>query len=145
MAIQVKAKYDYNSGHEDDLSFSAGQVINVTEEVDEEWYNGAYHDSNGKHHQGMFPRNFVTLHTLETSAERSAGHKKEEKVPQTQPEVVTKASLPPKQAPPTTNVATLKATGSPPAISSKVEARPSVREEKATHQTVYPRTLKYSD
>jgi len=59
MAPQVKAKYDYNSGHEDDLSFSAGQIITVTEEVDEEWYNGEYVDGHGNLCQGMFPRNFV--------------------------------------------------------------------------------------
>jgi len=61
MAKEVKAKYDYNSGHEDDLSFTAGQLIAVTEEVDDEWYNGQYTDSQGKLHQGMFPRNFVTV------------------------------------------------------------------------------------
>jgi hypothetical protein len=61
MAREVKAKYDYNSGHEDDLSFTAGQIITVTEEVDEEWYNGQYFDSQRKLHQGMFPRNFVTV------------------------------------------------------------------------------------
>src|SRR5271163_2816705 len=59
MAKEVKAKYDYNSGHEDDLSFSAGQIITVTEEVDEEWYNGEYVDGHGNVCQGMFPRNFV--------------------------------------------------------------------------------------
>ena len=59
MAIEVKAKYDYNSGHEDDLSFAVGQIITVLEEVDDEWYNGEYVDSEGRRLQGMFPRNFV--------------------------------------------------------------------------------------
>lgn len=68
MAIEVKAKYEYNSGHEDDLSFTVGQIITVIEEVDEEWYNGAYVDSQGKRHQGMFPRNFVTATTSHTVA-----------------------------------------------------------------------------
>lgn len=145
MAIQVKAKYDYNSGHEDDLSFSAGQVINVTEEVDEEWYNGEYHDNNGKQHQGMFPRNFVTLHTPETTAERSVNHKREEKILQTQHEVVAKPNLPSKQAPAATNVTTAKAAGSPPAMSSKVETRPSVHEDQPTQQTVYPHSFKRSN
>jgi myosin tail region-interacting protein MTI1 len=63
MVTEVKAKYDYNSGHEDDLSFTAGQIINIIEEVDEEWYNGAYVDGQGKLHQGMFPRNFVIVTT----------------------------------------------------------------------------------
>jgi hypothetical protein len=61
MAKEVKAKYEYHSGHEDDLSFAAGQLITVTEEVDDEWYNGQYTDSQGTLHQGMFPRNFVTV------------------------------------------------------------------------------------
>jgi myosin tail region-interacting protein MTI1 len=60
MRMQVRAKYDYNSGHEDDLAFAAGQQITVTEEVDKEWYSGEYRDVNGVIHQGMFPRNFVT-------------------------------------------------------------------------------------
>jgi myosin tail region-interacting protein MTI1 len=55
----VKGKYDYDSGHEDDLSFNAGQIIIVTEEVDEEWYQGEYIDDEGRQRQGMFPRNFV--------------------------------------------------------------------------------------
>lgn len=59
MPLEVKAKFDYNSGHEDDLSFTAGQVIKVTEEVDDEWYNGEYVDNRGSLRQGMFPRNFV--------------------------------------------------------------------------------------
>ena len=59
MARLVKARFDYNSGHEDDLSFSIGQIITVTEEVDEEWYTGEYVDDNGNVCQGMFPRTFV--------------------------------------------------------------------------------------
>lgn len=55
----MKGKYDYNSGHEDDLSFNAGQIIIVTEEVDEEWYQGEYTDTEGHQRRGMFPRNFV--------------------------------------------------------------------------------------
>jgi hypothetical protein len=61
MRLEVKGKYDYNSGHEDDLSFNAGQIIVVTEEVDEEWYQGEYIDDEGRLRQGMFPRNFVQV------------------------------------------------------------------------------------
>ena len=59
MTTEVKAKYDYNSGHEDDLSFASGQILTVIEEIDGEWYFGEYVDGNGRRHQGMFPRNFV--------------------------------------------------------------------------------------
>ena len=75
MTIRVKAKYDYNSGHEDDLAFSVGQIINVTEEVDKEWYSGEYLDANGVSHQGMFPRNFVTVLRTE-DAKNIPNHRK---------------------------------------------------------------------
>jgi hypothetical protein len=68
MAKEVKAKFEYNSGHEDDLLFSAGQVITVTEEVDDEWYSGGYTGTDGKYHKGMFPRNFVTTLTSQPAA-----------------------------------------------------------------------------
>ena len=63
--VRVQAKYDYNSGHEDDLVFLAGQAITVTEEVDKEWFSGEYVDARGIMHQGMFPRNFVIPMTPE--------------------------------------------------------------------------------
>ena len=82
MASVVKAKYDYDSGHEDDLSFVAGQVINIIGEEGDEWYNGEYVGIDGKHHQGMFPRNFVSAvssqHTMEP--ERPVGHGENETV-----------------------------------------------------------------
>lgn len=59
MSFKVKALYDYASGHEDDLNFSVGQIITVTDEEDADWYGGEYVDSNGTKHEGIFPRNFV--------------------------------------------------------------------------------------
>jgi myosin tail region-interacting protein MTI1 len=61
MGLEVKAKWPYNSGHKDDLSFNAGQVIAVVEEVDDEWYSGEYTDSQGHVYRGIFPRNFVSV------------------------------------------------------------------------------------
>ena len=58
LPFKVKAVYDYSSPHEDDLSFSNGQIITVTDEEDTEWYYGEYTGSDGKQ-QGLFPRNFV--------------------------------------------------------------------------------------
>lgn len=55
----VKAVFEYTSDHEDDLVFSIGQIITVTEEEDEEWYCGEYTDEAGKKKEGIFPRNFV--------------------------------------------------------------------------------------
>lgn len=56
---KVKAVYDYSSPHDDDLSFTNGQIITVTEEEDADWYVGEYLDDNGTKHDGLFPRNFV--------------------------------------------------------------------------------------
>lgn len=56
---KVKAVYDYSSPHDDDLSFTNGQIITVTEEEDADWYVGEYTDDNGTKHEGLFPRNFV--------------------------------------------------------------------------------------
>ena len=56
---KVKAVYDYSSPHDDDLSFTNGQIITVTEEEDADWYVGEYTDDNGIKHEGLFPRNFV--------------------------------------------------------------------------------------
>ncbi|KAF2725880.1 hypothetical protein K431DRAFT_280609 [Polychaeton citri CBS 116435] len=57
--FKVKAVYDYSSPHDDDLNFSIGQVITVTEEEDADWYVGDYVDASGAKQEGLFPRNFV--------------------------------------------------------------------------------------
>ncbi|KAK4674731.1 assembly of actin patch protein [Podospora pseudopauciseta] len=59
MSFKVKALYEYNSGHEDDLIFSVGQIITVTDEEDADWYAGEYVDEAGNKQEGIFPRNFV--------------------------------------------------------------------------------------
>ena len=50
----VKALYDYHSGETGDLNFSAGDVIQVLNQIDENWIKGE-HDGN----IGLFPANFV--------------------------------------------------------------------------------------
>lgn len=59
MSFKVKAIFDYNSGHEDDLPFHTGQIITVTDEEDADWYGGEYVDEHGVKQEGIFPRNFV--------------------------------------------------------------------------------------
>lgn len=59
MSFKVKAIYEYSSPHEDDLPFSIGQVITVTDEEDADWYTGEYIDDAGAKQEGLFPRNFV--------------------------------------------------------------------------------------
>ncbi|KAF3281679.1 hypothetical protein TWF970_002225 [Orbilia oligospora] len=55
----VSALYDYNSPHEDDLNFTTGQKIKVTEEEGTDWLHGQYRDNQGTLHQGIFPKNYV--------------------------------------------------------------------------------------
>ncbi|KAJ5739271.1 hypothetical protein N7533_012055 [Penicillium manginii] len=55
----VRAVFEYASGHDDDLTFSIGQVITVTDVEDAEWYSGEYTDGSGGKQEGMFPKNFV--------------------------------------------------------------------------------------
>ena len=57
--FKVRAVYDYSSPHDDDLNFSAGQIITVTDEEDSEWYVGEYKPDDGATKNGLFPRNFV--------------------------------------------------------------------------------------
>lgn len=59
LPFKVKAVYSYESPHEDDLNFSSGQIITVTEEEDNDWYYGEYVDESGLTKEGIFPRNFV--------------------------------------------------------------------------------------
>ncbi|KAG8770943.1 hypothetical protein FRC12_003955 [Ceratobasidium sp. 428] len=49
---KAEAKWDYDSGDTADLSFKAGDVIEIVEETSEDWWVGRLH---GK--QGMFPSN----------------------------------------------------------------------------------------
>ena len=63
--FKVKAVYDYSSPHEDDLSFSNGQIITVTEVEDDDWYVGEYADASGLKKDGLFPRNFVETYEPE--------------------------------------------------------------------------------
>ncbi|KAE8365890.1 hypothetical protein BDV27DRAFT_98333 [Aspergillus caelatus] len=55
----VKAVFEYSSSHEDDLTFSIGQIITVTAEEDAEWYYGEYTNESGSKVEGIFPKNFV--------------------------------------------------------------------------------------
>ncbi|KAK4498901.1 hypothetical protein PRZ48_009411 [Zasmidium cellare] len=57
--FKVKALYDFEAKEEDDLGFPAGQIIDVTEEVDDNWLEGKYNDVTGAIKSGIFPREFV--------------------------------------------------------------------------------------
>ncbi|WPG99328.1 sh3 domain-containing protein c23a1.17 [Acrodontium crateriforme] len=57
--FKVKAIYEYSSGHDEDLSFSVGDVITVIELEGDDWYVGKYTDASGVAKEGLFPTNFV--------------------------------------------------------------------------------------
>ncbi|RLV83639.1 hypothetical protein JA9_004791 [Meyerozyma sp. JA9] len=54
--FKVRAIFDYQSDYDDDLPFTVGSIITVTDIEDDEWYSGSF---NGK--TGIFPKNFVQL------------------------------------------------------------------------------------
>ncbi|PHH73557.1 hypothetical protein CDD80_3738 [Ophiocordyceps camponoti-rufipedis] len=101
--FRVKAVYDYSSPHEDDLNFSVGQVITVTDEEDDDWYGGEYVDGSGTKQEGIFPRNFVEKYEptapprpVRTRAKKDADAVQQQPQPQPSPE---DAAFPPPTAP----------------------------------------------
>lgn len=70
-ALKVKAVYEYTSQEPDDLSFPVGQIINITEEIDADWYEGEYTDASGVKKTGIFPNNFVEKYEPEVPSRPS--------------------------------------------------------------------------
>ncbi|CAF0824681.1 unnamed protein product [Rotaria sordida] len=60
--FQVKVAYAYTPVHDDELTINPNDIVNVTRLVEEGWYEGIL---NGK--VGLFPSNYVTRITDETS------------------------------------------------------------------------------
>ncbi|XP_056135301.1 intersectin-2b [Lampris incognitus] len=58
---QVIAMYDYTAANEDEMSFSKGQLINVLDRNDPDWWKG---EINGV--TGLFPTNYVKMTTTES-------------------------------------------------------------------------------
>lgn len=143
MAKEVKAKFDYNSGHEDDLSFSAGQIIRVTEEVDDEWFSGGYTGLDGKRHEGMFPRNFVTAYTSSQATAPVA--KREDSETKAMPRVVSPvtnsqpSTVAPKLQPAALPEASVNAASSTPPSAAKRDSRSLTRDAATTQKTVCTR------
>lgn len=57
---QVIAIYDYKAANGDEMSFSKGQMINVLDKNDPDWWKG---ELNGA--TGLFPTNYVKLTTAD--------------------------------------------------------------------------------
>ncbi|KZZ94000.1 SH3 domain protein [Ascosphaera apis ARSEF 7405] len=90
----VKAIFDYASDHEDDLVFSIGQIITVTEEEDEDWYYGEYTDDKGTRKEGLFPKNFVEKYEPPRPAARPMRHRREQESVSLQSPVQSAAHVP---------------------------------------------------
>ena len=91
--FRVKAVYDYNSPHDDDLSFTNGQLISVTDEEDADWYYGEYQDQSGAKQQGLFPKNFVERYEPATPPRPSRQQRpKKDTEPPTTTTTVTEAA-----------------------------------------------------
>jgi len=141
MAKEVKAKFDYNSGHEDDLSFSAGQVISVIEEVDDEWYSGGYTGPDGKSHQGMFPRNFVTTYSSQAAVPSGKREEAEKKSVASAVSPVNRSQpspIAPKQVPaPMTGPSVKAASSPPPPSTARRDSRGLTKDEVTSQQMVW--------
>lgn len=127
--FKVKALFDYNSPHDDDLNFPADEIITVTEVEDDDWYYGEYTDKpSGTLKQGIFPKNFVERIVVELPprpTRSGGGRKKQEQEQQEDYGAKSPTSYaPPPQQLPAVNTA---AGGSRPSTSSTV-ASPVARE-----------------
>ncbi|CAG8469419.1 4229_t:CDS:2 [Paraglomus brasilianum] len=59
-AKKVKAIYEFEASGDDELTIAVDDVITVTEEIDEGWWNGEITDPDGTVRSGMFPANYTT-------------------------------------------------------------------------------------
>ncbi|KAF8441878.1 hypothetical protein BGX38DRAFT_1272576 [Terfezia claveryi] len=83
--FKVRAIFDYESAHGDDLNFVAGETITVTSVEDADWYYGEYTDkASGAKKQGIFPMNFVERLVAEVPARPSRTRKAPEPEPVTE-------------------------------------------------------------
>ncbi|KAI5366062.1 Putative myosin tail region-interacting protein Mti1 [Septoria linicola] len=91
--FKVKALYEFEAKEDDDLGFPGGQVIDVTEEIDDNWLEGKYIDANGTSQSGIFPREFVEKYEPPVpSRPTRPTRQKQEPVPE--PPVTTRAPEP---------------------------------------------------
>lgn len=98
--FKVRAIFDYESAHGDDLNFVAGETITVTSVEDADWYYGEYTDkATGANKQGIFPMNFVERLVADVPARPSRTRKVPEPEPVTEAPAVRAPSPVPAPAP----------------------------------------------
>ncbi|CUS08090.1 unnamed protein product [Tuber aestivum] len=136
--FKVKALFDYNSPHDDDLNFPANEVITVTEEEDADWYYGEYHDkSTGELRQGIFPRNFVERIVVELPPRPTrggGGRRKPVEEHQPEPPVEYQDDTPRVKSPPPPAPV---AEPSPPAAQSHLESPIAAPNAYETHTAIH--------
>jgi len=98
--FKVRAIFDYESAHDDDLNFAVGETITVTSVEDADWYYGEYTDkATGAKKQGIFPMNFVERLVVEVPARPSRARKAPEPEPVTEAPAVRAPSPVPAPVP----------------------------------------------
>ncbi|KAI1714547.1 SH3 domain-containing protein [Ditylenchus destructor] len=65
------AAFDYDAQHADELSFKAGDVIEVADHSDNEWWRGRKQGAPAGTEPLLFPSNFVQLRTVTPSSNRA--------------------------------------------------------------------------
>ncbi|KAL9057253.1 MAG: hypothetical protein Q9162_002457 [Coniocarpon cinnabarinum] len=141
LPFKVKAIYDYSSPHDDDLNFFSGQIINVTEEEDNEWYVGEYTGEDGVKKDGLFPRNFVERYEPQAPPRPARSRPKAEVQPppepdiatatQQQPELDTSTTRPLKAEPPSAETEPVEQATGPEHIPGRVEPPPAPKPQPA--------------
>lgn len=56
---RVRALYAFKAENSGDLEFPKGEIISVTEEIDENWWSGEIQEDDGSIRKGIFPVNYV--------------------------------------------------------------------------------------
>lgn len=56
---RVRSLYAFKAENDGDLDFAKGEIISVTEEIDENWWSGEIQEDDGRIRKGIFPVNYV--------------------------------------------------------------------------------------